>query len=177
MNKNVVKCIVGAFVLLVFVALFLSKQQSREDVFLRDEDLSRHILRHNQSSLVFMLTCYGDSGEDSFDEISLSEAGRMTVYRGVTGILSHQVVSGMLLPDEMEKSINVATSIRNLQPYNANVKKDFFIIVSLGDRNDFFVKSFNTETKATKDICTIFDIVESLYQREGRLDPPQCPLQ
>lgn len=176
MNKNFVKYIVGVFVLLTFVALLMPKQQNRENVFLRDEDLSRHILRHSQNSLVFMLTYYGDSGKENFDEIALSEAGKMTVYRGVTGILSHQVVSGMLLPDEMEKSISVAQSIRNLQAYTANVRNGFFIIASLGERNDFFVKSFSSESAITKDLCIIFDVAASLYQREGRLDPPQCPL-
>ena len=177
MNKNILICVVIAFVLLMFVALVLPKQQSRGSAFLKDEVMSRHILRHSQNSLIFMLTYYNVSGAESFDEISLSEAGEMTVFRGVTGVISHQVVSGMLLPDEKEKSINIASSIRNLQTYSANVKRDFFIIVSLGDRNDFFVKSFNSEAGAIKDICTIFDIVESLYQREGRLGPPQCPLQ
>jgi len=176
MDKNIIMHIVSACLFLMF-ATSCSPMQSKENKLLEDRIISYHISHHSQHNLILMLTYHNVSDTESFDVISIFETGNMIITRGVTGVFSHQTVSGMLMPDEKEKSIDIASSIQNLQAYNTNVKKDYFITVSLGDRNNFFVKSFNNEAAATKDICIIFDIVSSLYQREGRSFPPQCPLQ
>ena len=176
MSKNKLVNVFGTCILLLFTASCLSGE-NKENISLRDEVIAYHISRHNQNNLLMLLTYYDISSTSGFDAISVSETGSMTIARGITGVFSHQIVSGMLLPEEKEKILIFISLIQSPKEYKSRIDEGYFVTISLGEQNNFAVKNFSNEAKLTKDICGIFDIAASLYQREERLDPPQCPWQ